>query len=109
MKARKLEVFMNNDTKIAVLENTIVHINETLVRMESRFDKIDEKFDRLDEKFSEKFDKMDNKIDCLRKEMYTGFSKINERLWSNFIWLMSLTLTLAGGVAGLIARSFHLI
>ena len=56
------------DTRVALLEMSISHINETLIRIDKRFDKIDERFDKIDERFN----KIDQKID------------------SNFKWTLSL-------------------
>ncbi len=73
------------DTRVALLEMSISHINDTLVRIEKRFDKIDEKFNKIDDKL----DKLDGKID------------------SRFFWLLSFTIAGFACVLGLIARVAH--
>ena len=35
----------SNDTRLALLEQSINHINETLIRFEKRFDNLDQKID----------------------------------------------------------------
>lgn len=78
MKAAKNESSMKNSERIAILETTILNINTTLLdlrqEMKYRFDKIDDKFDTL-----------------------------QNRLWSNFLWLMGMII----GLAGLIAHTQH--
>jgi uncharacterized coiled-coil protein SlyX len=75
----------DNDVRIAIVENTIGHINETLIRMEKRFDKIDEKLET-----------MDKKIDS-----------INNRMWTNFLWLLGVMSAFSVGLLGIIAKGFH--
>ena len=41
------------DTRIALLEQSIGHINDTLKSIDKRFDKIDKRFDKIDEQFTE--------------------------------------------------------
>ncbi len=43
------------DTRVALLEMSISHINETLMRIDHRFDKIDQKLDKLDSKIDSRF------------------------------------------------------
>lgn len=54
MKAvEKLEVNMkgkSTDTKVALIEQSVLHINQSLERMEKRFDSLDSKFNRIEEK-----------------------------------------------------------
>lgn len=74
--ATKREVFMNTDnheTRIALLEQSIVHINDTLVRFEKRFDRIDEKFDQVFDKMDQRFDKVDKQFDKMESKMWTHF------------------------------------
>ena len=44
MTAEKIKVNYNDDVRLALLEQSIVNINDTLVRFEKRFDQIDSKF-----------------------------------------------------------------
>lgn len=76
MKQRRVEVPMTDDTKIALLENNIGQINDTLKRIDKRLDTVDAKLD-----------------------------KINDRMWSNFLWLLSLILSSSVGLAALIAHA----
>jgi uncharacterized coiled-coil protein SlyX len=79
------------EVRVALLEQSIGHINETLIRfekrfdsIESRFDKVDDKFDKMDQKFEAKFDKLESKLDkhfywtlgalvCMASVMAHGF------------------------------------
>lgn len=74
MHQRKHEAYMSNDVKIAVLENTIGHINETLSRIDQKIDRLNQRMDKLD-----------------------------HRQWTNFLWLLSAII----GLAGVMAHGFH--
>ena len=78
----------SNDTKIAVLENTIINISDTLKELkqdnrdfrqsiEKRFDSIDDKFGSVDAKFS---------------SINIRFDKIDLEIKSNFKWLLNIML-----------------
>lgn len=96
MKANKHGARMSNDTRTGVLETTIININTTLLDikhdMNRRFDVIDRKFEVVDHKFDDLEKKMDKKFDLLQ-----------DRLWSNFLWLMGMII----GLSGLIAHTQH--
>jgi hypothetical protein len=66
-------------------------------------DKLDNKIDGLETKMDSKFGAMDSKIDTLETKMDSKFDAVQNRLWSNFLWLMSMII----GLAGLIARTQH--
>jgi tetrahydromethanopterin S-methyltransferase subunit G len=53
------------DTRLALLEQSIMNINQTLNRMETRFDRLENKMD-------------------------TGFKDVNSRLWTSFLWMLGL-------------------
>lgn len=88
MKAHKEEFFMKDeknihrDTQIALLEQSIGHINETLIRFEKRFDSLD------------------NRLEEFNKDMKQGFKDINNRLWTNFFWMI-------GGFSGILGIVAH--
>lgn len=121
MKHRKHEPHMSNETRIAILETTILNINSCLLEMRQDMkrlsDKIDDKFDAMDKKFEAKFDAIDNKFngvnskfDIMEKKFDAKFEamdnkleRIQERIWSNFLWLMGMII----GLAGLIAHTQH--
>lgn len=70
--AERLEVNMkpqNQEIRVALLEQSIGHINETMIRIEKRFDRSDlfvsDRFDRIEKKF----DATDVKIETLREKM----------------------------------------
>jgi hypothetical protein len=82
MKAFKYEVPMNDDTRLALLEQSIGHINESLVRIEKRFDSVDKRFDSLE-----------TKIEDVRKNS-----------WSQFRWIMGLIFAVVSGFIGMIIK-----
>jgi uncharacterized coiled-coil protein SlyX len=96
MKPAKNEARMSNEARLAVVETTILNINSTLLDlkqdMKRGFDRIDTKFEAVDKKF----EAMDRKFD-------TRFDRLENRLWSNFFWLMGMII----GLAGLIAHTQH--
>lgn len=63
MTTQKIKNHYSDDTRLALLEQSINNINDTLVRFEKRFDHIDKQFDRIDDKF----EKLDTKIDSNQK------------------------------------------
>ncbi len=80
------------DTRVALLEMSISHINDTLVRIEKRFYKIDERLDKIDDRFN----RLDEKID-----------KLDSKLDSRFLWLLSFTIGGFASVLGVVARVAH--
>jgi uncharacterized coiled-coil protein SlyX len=82
MKAQKLEVKMTEETRIALLEQSIWHINETLVRIEKRLDTID-------------------------SDMKTGFNRLDSKIDSKFIWLISFGIGAFAGLFGMMAHAMH--
>lgn len=82
MKARKHEDHhMKEDTRIALLEQSIGHINETLLRFEKRFDVLDADIKTLGitihNDMKQGFNRLDSRIDS-----------INNRQWLNFFWIV---------------------
>lgn len=75
----------DNEVRIAVVETTIGHINESLIRMEKRFDKIDEKLETMDKKIE----------------------AINNRMWTNFLWLLGVMSAFSVGLLGIMAKGFN--
>ncbi len=91
---------MSNDSRLAILETTILNINASLQDIRQDFkrldNKLDSRFDALDRKF-------DSKIDALDKKFDNKFDLLQSRIWSNFLWLMGMII----GLAGLIAHTQH--
>lgn len=92
MTAHRAEAIMKDGTRIALLEQSITHINDTMLRIEKRFDAVDARFDRIE-----------LRIDALSGEMKQGFKDINNRLWSNFFWMVGGF----AGILGLVAHAVH--
>ncbi len=84
-KNKHVDIQFSEDTRLALLEQSIEHLNATLQRFEKRFDHIDAKFDHIDAKF----EKLDSRID------------------SNFKWLLSIMLAGFGSLLGVIAHTQH--
>jgi molecular chaperone GrpE (heat shock protein) len=72
----------NQETRIALLEQSIKHVNETLLRFEKKIDGLDQKVEQ-------------------------NMSKINDRLWSNFLWILTTLFTLSTLLIGVMAKGFH--
>lgn len=77
------------DTSIALLEQSIGHINETLIRFEKRFDRLDERMDSMENKLEAAINKLDSRTD------------------SNFKWLLGMIVAGLGSVLGIMAHGFH--
>lgn len=67
---------MSQETRIALLEQSIENISQTLIRFESRFDKIDRAI-------------LDNK-----KELLEEIAKIDSKVDSNFKYIITTMITL---------------
>jgi archaellum component FlaC len=106
MKAHKEDTYMKDSTKIALLEQSIGHINETMLRLERKidngFEKIEKDFIKVDKQF-EKVDKQFEKVD----EHFTKIEKANDVIrhdikehrsqgWSQFRWLLAFIFGLFG-------------
>lgn len=96
---------MKDDTRLALLEQSIGHINETMLRMEKRFDQVDKKFDSVEKRFDkvdERFNKVDegfNKVDKRFDKVEGDIKELRNVTWSYFKWLMG---TLLGFIATLV-------
>lgn len=99
MTTEKIKNNYNDDVRLALLEQSIININDTLVRFEKRFDKIDEKFTKIDEKF----DRVDNKFDRIEDR----FDKIHDQIKSETRWIITVFGGLMLGLSGLMAHGFH--
>lgn len=89
MQLNKYEGYMNENIKTVILEQNIGQINETLKRMEQTIQ-------RLDHDMKTGFQAVDNK-----------FQIVNDRIWSNSIWLLSMIVGSTIGLAYLMAHGFH--
>lgn len=65
---------MNDETRLALLEQSINHIELMLQSMERKIQNIDNQFDRIDEKFSRLETKIDSKFTWTIGVMITLFS-----------------------------------
>lgn len=78
MSLQKRGTTMSNDERIAVLETTNAHILDSLARIENRLTAID-------------------------NDIKTGFKDVNNRMWSNFIWMI----TALAALFAVMAHGFH--
>ena len=92
IKNKQIDMQFSEYTRLALLEQSIEHLNATLQRFEKRFDRIDARFEQIDVKFAHvdaKFEKLDSRID------------------SNFKWLLSVMIAGFGSLLGIIAHTQH--
>lgn len=98
---------MSNGARIAVLETTILNINSTLLRIDNKIDglgsTLENKINSLEDKLENKINTMEQKIENKFDTVDRKFDMLHNRIWSNFIWLMSGMI----GLAGLIAHAHH--
>ena len=94
-QARKHEeTEMKEDTRIALLEQSIEHVNESLRRIEDQFKNVYQRFDMMDNRFDEvnrRFDRIDTKVD------------------SNFKWLLGIIIASFAGTVVFFSHVVHLI
>jgi len=74
MKPVKNEPKMSHEARIAVLETSVMNINANLLD--------------LKQELQRGFDKMEGR-----------FERLENRMWSNFLWLMGMIIGLAGLIA----------
>jgi hypothetical protein len=100
--ANQIEVKMKNpsqETKIALLEQSIGHINQTLMRFEKKIDSLDDKVDK-------KFNTLNEKFDDARKDIRSQLEKMDNRLWVNFYWILGTMFSLSCAGAAILAKGF---
>lgn len=96
-RKEKHEAHMSsNDTRLAILETTIININSNMID-------IKQDLKRLSDRMDKKFEASDTKLDALDKKFDSKFDLLNNRLWTHFFWLMGMIV----GLAGLIAHAHH--
>lgn len=82
MSITKIEDKMKSngqETRIALLEQSLTNMSHTLIRIEKKIEDVDKKmdigFERIDKKIDIGFDRIDKKIDI-----------IHGRIWQLFLW-----------------------
>lgn len=85
MSTQKIKEQDSDNVRFAVLEHSIISINNSLIRIETRFDKIDNEF----------------------KEIRDEFKDIRNEMKSDFRWLVTIFGGLIIGLTGLMAHGFH--
>lgn len=110
MKIAKNEACMSTEARLTVLENSVQNINSILLdfrqemkrgfdKIDSRFESIERKLDAQDTKFENKFDKFEAKLETKFNAQDKRFDRLENRLWSNFFWLMGIMISLGGLIA----------
>lgn len=94
MNALRKEYPMSDETRLALLENTAQHIAESLTDI-----KIDLKEGRREMK---EF-RADMKSDFMAA--HKRVDNIQDRIWSMFLWLIGIGITLYGSLFGVIAHA----
>jgi len=84
-KSEKIKNVYSDETRLALLEQSINNINDTLIRFEKRFDRIDDQF----------------------KGVNDEFKSIRDEMKSDFRWIITIFGGLMLGLAGLMAHGFH--
>ncbi len=96
MNAQRKEGVMTDDTRLALLEQSIGHINETMIRIEKRFDAIDFRFDR-----------MEKRLDSIEERVSSGFIRLDQKIDSNFQWLLGIYIGGFASLFGIVAHGFN--
>ena len=98
----------NNDsheTRIALLEQSIGHINQTLIRIESRIDGLDKslntRIDGLDKSLNTRIDGLDKSLNTKMDKLESRMDKIDNRLWQ-IMFLISSSI-----IGVIIGKIFH--
>lgn len=98
MSVLKKEVFMSEETRLAIIETNSVHIIKSIERIDKRLDIIESKVEDRISKIDSVIEKLDAKIDGMRNDLN-----------SQFKWLLGVMITLFSGlyataIGGMIAR-----
>lgn len=80
---------VNQDTRIALLEQSIEHMTQALNRIEMNL--------------SAGFANTNKR----QEEANLRLEKFNDRLWSNFLWILSTQFTLTTLICGVMAKGFQ--
>jgi tetrahydromethanopterin S-methyltransferase subunit G len=104
MKAYREDLPVKDDTRLALLEQSIGHINETMMRFEKRFDRLDERFDKIDQKLQSINDKVDQKFQYVHDKIDTNFKWVIGSMISLFI-LNGFAPIIIKTIAGLLSAS----
>lgn len=100
MKSYKGAEVMKDNTRLALLEQSIGHINETMSRMEKRFDSLEKKVDQGFDKVDKRFDKVDQRLDKLDEKI----EHVRGQSWSQFRWIIGSILALLGVVVSEVVK-----
>lgn len=92
---------MNDDTRLALLEQTITHIDATLSEIKSEIKSFKQEINQKFEKIDTRIQRLDDKID-----------RLGDKVDDKFKWTMGVVITLFSGLyatalGGMIARLCH--
>lgn len=91
MSSQKITHSYSDDTRLALLEQSINNINDTLIRFEKRFDKLDNEFKVINNEF---------------KGINNEFKSIRAEMRSDFRWLLTIISGSTIGLFGILAHGF---
>lgn len=89
MNTHALEIDMSDITRLALLEQSVGHINEAILRIERGFLTIDKNFDKLENRF----DRVEKKMENTRHQS-----------WSQFRWIVGAVITLFGTIISVVMK-----
>jgi len=98
-KKNKESPSMRDDTRLALLEQSIGHINQALIRIENNHKDFKQEVNQT-------MARMEKAQEDIKKEIRESFNKFDNRLWTNFYWTLGTTITLFGVLIGLMAKGF---
>jgi hypothetical protein len=115
--SKKITIPMTDETRLALLEHTNITISDTLKEIkielkEIRSDlklyktEINQRFEKTNQRSEDNFINLNNKIDSLNE-------KTNQKVDSNFKWIMNVMLILFAGlyvtsISQVVMRLFHI-
>lgn len=98
---------MKEETRIALLEQSIGHINEALIRFEKRFDKIDAQFELLQNDMKFRFGSFEKETHKQFERLENKIERSDSKSDSRFIWLLSFGIGAFAGLFGMMAHAMH--
>lgn len=87
-----------NETRLALLEQSIAHTNETLIKMDANINqtlaRIESRIDNLDKSLNTKIDNLDKSLNARMDKMDTRIEKVENRLWQILLLMVASIITI---------------
>src|SRR5271165_1625917 len=93
MKARNADSL---ETRVAVLENAVAHIQQSLSRIENRLEMMDRRFDVSTDKMGRQFEAMNESNNRRFETLDAKLDKMNDRTTSHFRWIIGAIIVTFG-------------